>query len=52
MILYQPTTKNHCSLIGKENMIDSKLSDNMGPYEFLFLDKEKKTCKKNFDENI
>ena len=24
MILYQPTTNNHCSLIGKENMIDSK----------------------------
>ena len=51
MILYQPTTKNHCSLIGKENMIDSKLFDKLGPYEFLFLDKEKKTCKKNFDEN-
>ena len=33
-------------------MIDSKLFDKLGPYEFLFLDKEKKICKKNFDENI
>ena len=46
MILYQSTTKNHCSLIGKENMIDSKLFDKLGPYEFLFLDKEKKSCKR------
>ena len=52
MILYPPTTKNHCSLIGNENMIDPKLFDKLGPYEFLFLDKEKKKCKKNFDENM
>ena len=52
MILYPPTTKNHCLLIGKENMIDSKLFDKLAPYEFLFLNKEKKSCKKNFDENM
>ena len=52
MILYPPTTKNHCSLISKENMIDSNPFDKLGPYEFIFLDKEKKKCKKNFDENM
>jgi len=51
MILYPPTTKNLCSLIGKENMIDSKLFDKLAPYEFLFLDKRKR-CKKNFYEDI
>lgn len=52
MILYPPTTKNHSNLIGKENLIDSVLFNRLGPYEFIFLDKELKTCKKNFDETI
>ena len=46
MCLSSPTTKNHCSLIGKENNIDPKLFKKLGSYEFLFIDKEKKTCKK------
>lgn len=52
MILYTPLTKNHCNLIGKENMIDPKLFTKLGPYEFLFVDKEKKMVKKNFNEKI
>jgi len=29
-----------------------ELFDKLGHYEFLFLDKEKKSVKKNFDENV
>lgn len=50
MILYPPTTKNHLNLIAKENLIDASLFDELKPFEFLFLDKAKKTVKKNFDE--
>ena len=52
MILYTPPTKNHCNLIAKENMIESRLFDKLCPYEFLFVDKEKKKVSKNFDEKI
>ena len=52
MILYTPPTKNHCNLIGKENMIDPGLFATLGPYEFLFVDKEKKKVANNFDEKI
>ena len=52
MILYTPPTKNHCNLIAKENMIDPGLFVTLGPYEFIFLDKEKKKVAKNFDEKI
>lgn len=52
MILYPPPTKNHLNLIGKENIIDPKLFDKLGAYEFIFVDKNRKTVKKNFDENI
>ena len=52
MILYTPPTKNHCNLIAKENMIDPRLFETLGPYEFIFLDKEKKKVAKNFDEKI
>ena len=52
MCLYQPLTKTHVNLIAKENLIDSSLFDKLGRYEFLFIDKEKKTCHKNFDEVI
>ena len=52
MILYPPTTKNHLNLIAKENLIDHDLFNKLGPYEFLFLNKENKSCKKNFDENV
>ena len=52
MILYTPPTKNHCNLIAKENMIDPGLFERLCPYEFLFVDKEKKKVAKNFDEKI
>ena len=52
MILYTPPTKNHCNLIGREQMIDPGLFQKLGPYEFLFVDKEKKKVAKNFDEKI
>ena len=42
MILYPPNTKNHKNLIAKENLINTN----------LFLDKKKKSVKKNFDEMI
>ena len=41
-----------CNLIGKENMIYPKLFERLGPCEFLFLNKENKSMKKNFDEPI
>ena len=52
MILFTPTTKNHCNLIAREQMVDPKLFEKLGPYEFLFVDKEKKKVVKNFDEKI
>ena len=52
MILYPPTTKNHKDLIAKENMIDTRAFDELKPFEFLFLDKKKKSVLKNFDEVI
>ena len=52
MILYPPTTQNHKNLIAKEHMIDTSLFDALKPFEFLFLDKKKKSVLKNFDEVI
>ena len=52
MILYPPTTKNHKNLIAKENMIDTRAFDVLKPFEFLFLDKKKKSVLKTFDEVI
>ena len=46
MILYPPTTKNHFNLIAKENLIEPPLFNKLGPYEFLFLDKENKSVKR------
>ena len=50
MILYPAKSKNNRNLIGKENMVDPKVFERLGPYEFLFLNKEnkskmKKECK-------
>ena len=47
-----PATKKHSNLIGKENRINPNLFEKLRPYEFLFIDKEKKSCKKNFDEIV
>ena len=52
MILYPPATKTHVELIAKENLIQPNLFNKLGPFEFLFLDKEKKSVAKNFDERI
>ena len=52
MILYPPTTKNHSNLIAKENLIDAGLFGKLKPFEFLFLDKQKKSVMKNFDETL
>ena len=52
MILYPPATKKHVDLIAKENLIQPNLFNKLGPFEFLFLDKEKKSVAKNFDEKI
>ena len=52
MILYPPTTKVHSNLIAKENLIDTSLFDNLKPFEFLFLDKKKRSVMKHFDEMI
>ena len=43
MILYPPKSKNNRNLIGKENMVDPKVFERLGPYEFLFLNKENKS---------
>ena len=52
MILYPPSTKNHINLIAKENLIDAGFFDKLKPFEFLFLDKQKKSVMKNFDEAL
>ena len=52
LILYPPTTQNHKNLIAKENFLDKTAFDALKPFEFLFLDKKKKSVKKNFDEAI
>ena len=44
--------KNHSNLIAKENLIDAGLFDKLKPFEFLFLDKQKKSTMKNFDETL
>ena len=41
MILYPPTTKNHPNLIAKENSLDTRVFDELKPFEFLFLDKKR-----------
>ena len=52
MILYPPTTTNHKNLIAKENSLDTRVFDELKPFEFLFLDKKKKSVLKNFNEVI
>ena len=52
MILYPPATKKTCGSDCKENLFQPNLFQKLGPFEFLFLDKEKKSVAKNFDEKI
>lgn len=44
-LLYPTVAKNHSNPIAKENIIDSKTFDKLPPFEFLFLNKEKKSVK-------
>ena len=49
MFHYPPATKNHLNPIA---LVSPSLFNKLDPYEFLFLGKEKKTIKINFDEDI
>ena len=51
-IFCPPATRKHLDLIAKENLVDPNLFNKLGPFEFLFLDKEKRKVAKNFDEMI
>ncbi|DAC81736.1 TPA_asm: FtsK [Stylophora coral adintovirus] len=52
MIVYTPPTNRHRKLIADENCFDVDLFSKLRPFDFLFLDKIKETCMKNFDEKI
>ena len=52
MILYPPSTKNNLQMIARENLLNPNLFDKLKKYEFLFVDKENNSVKKNFDEKI
>ena len=52
MILYPPTTTKHINLIGKETMVDPEMFSQLKPFDFLFLNRNKKTVAKNFDEPL
>ena len=52
MCLFPPQTKRHVDFIAKKNMIDPGLFEKLEPFEFLFLDKKKKSALKNFDEPV
>ena len=40
MILYPPTIKDHLSVISKENLIEPSSLNKLGPYEFVFRQRE------------
>ena len=52
MVLYPPSTKNNLQMIARENLLNPNLFDKLKKYEFLFVDKENNSVKKNFDEKI
>ena len=52
LIVYKPTMNRHRALIASENSFEPELFSRLNPFEFLFLDKTKETCMKNFDEPI
>ena len=51
-MLYPPATEKNLDLIAKQNLVDLNLFNSLGPFEFLFLDKEKKQVTTNFDETF
>ena len=52
LILYKPTMTRHRGLIASENSFEPDLFSRLKPFDFLFLDKIKETCMKNFNEKI
>ena len=52
LIVYKPTMTRHRSLIAGENSFEPDLFSRLKPFDFLFLDKVKETCMKNFNEKI
>lgn len=52
LILYKPSMNRHRGLIASENSFEPDLFSRLKPFDFLFLDKVKETCMKNFDEKI
>ena len=52
MVLYPPSIKNNLQMIARENLLNPNLFDKLKKYEFLFVDKENNSVKKNFDEKI
>ena len=52
MILYPPATKKACGSDCKRKLGSTQSFPEAGTIEFLFLDKEKKSVAKNFDERI
>ena len=41
-----PSDKKHVDLIAKENLVQPNLFNKLGPFEFLFLDKERKALQR------
>ena len=52
LIVYKPVTTCHRKLIARENSFEPDLFSKLKPFDFLFLDKIKETCMKNFNEKI
>ena len=52
IILYPPDESNHRQLLSKEYHFNQNLFGKLDKYDFIFIDKDKKTLRKNFDEPI
>ena len=52
LIVYKPTMSCHRRLIASENSFEPNLFSRLKPFDFLFLDKVKETCMKNFNEKM
>ena len=51
IILYPPNEANHRQLLSKEYRFNQNVFDKLDKYDFLFIDKEKKTVKKTLMKN-
>lgn len=52
MILYKPNVDDDKMRISKESRFDKGLFDCLDKHDFLYVDQQSKTVKKNFDEDI